>query len=263
MRQYDLFDYRLPKHGADYYAGRAVTILKEIRERFPKQFEKNFRAPSEVLTISGVRAFDTYYDFGKDETDADIQGIRELLKRFGIWVVDESAPFMGEDNPERSYSLLNLEALKNIPNQYSFVPGWKPFLPEKADRDQDFILWWNVWKNSAAGELGEDQDKWSFVQDGHVDWWIPHNLTFGMLLGYPGEAISSCLWSEVLGERYELIQSNIELSDKFDGAQPVYDFSPEIKDNPNVVKHQQLWSDILEQTYAQLGLLGQPQDNLK
>lgn len=256
MRKYNYFDYHLPEHDADYYASKAVAILRELKEKFPKQYEESFRCPSEVLTISGVRAFDTYYTLGSDISRELMVKIKQYFVSKGILLMNAAFPYAGENNEENIFSLLHLDAFENLQKSYSYIPGQTPFLHEYMTSDQDFYVWWSLWKDNVAMEIGQGRSKLEFDDSKDtLSWWTPHNITFGMLLGYPGEAISSCYWSDRLGEGYKLQQSNIKHMDKFDGAHIIYDFSPEVADNPNVVSHQQLWSGILDKTYAKLGLL--------
>ncbi len=60
---YEYLEYSLPEEDVESYISRAVKILKDINTLFP-EFYDSFRCPSEVLALSGARAFDTYYELG-------------------------------------------------------------------------------------------------------------------------------------------------------------------------------------------------------
>lgn len=244
MADYTVFDYQLPGESAEFYAAQAIAVLQELKAEFPDDFAKSFRCPSEVLTLSGARAFDTYYDLGADKDDAYKQRLRELLRKHGILLIDETMPAGGEDNPDNMFSIVNIEALQELPTTYLNLPFWQPFIAEAMQNDSDFMLWWLLWRHRVLLDGGEWQDGLLKTWMAH-DLGAAHDLTFGMLLGYPGEAIASQLFDTT----QESTKANIKYAAKYDGAQPVYSFSPDLADNPNIIRHQKLWSDILEIVY--------------
>ena len=272
MQRYDYFDYKLPDEPASYYAGRVIPILKDLRRNFPKQFKENFRCPSEVLTLSGVRAFDTYYDLGEGTDDQLRQDLATYLQSQDILLVEETFPFIGENNKEHRYSLVHVAALAEIPKHYGFVPEWQPLRVTKMAQPVDFYFWWMMWKERIGGK-GMQWAKHRMPKRWYDSWSAVHNITFGMLLGYPGEAICSCIISDEAHEagqevvydvgmtaaertQYEtqralfMTRANIAHADKYDGAQPVYDFEASLRDWLATRSHEKLWSDILSKVYA-------------
>jgi hypothetical protein len=272
--RYDYFKYHLPPEPAETYAKRAIAILQEIRKRWPK-FYLQLRAPSEVLTLSGVRAFDTYYDFGKTAPQKDIADLSAYLESHGILLVLETYPFIGEQNREHNYSLVHQSALADIPNRYGFVPEWQDLHFAGLHCPTDFFLWWLFWKDRIGGTYGRIKKMpaaWS------NNWSHIHDITFGMLLGYPGEAICSVIRAtnqktgsydvlfeyDMAPEEIQKYQANgtlvmhsadIAHVDKFDGAQPRYDYAAALQKNPHIRAHQTLWSGILTEVYRALGEL--------
>jgi hypothetical protein len=246
MKQsFDYFEYKLPDMTAEYYANKAIDVLKQIQSKFPDQFKRNFRSPSEVLTLSGVRAFDTYYDLGQNFDAESIQELKKLLGKHGILLILETMDFADETNKTNRYSLLNIQGFENIKKQYGNIPSWIPLHFDKLQRDVDFMTWWWAWQNNIAMEATRDNDK--LIQKWlKIDWYAPLNITFGMLLGYPGEAICSILWDDVSQNAI------VKKADKFNGAQPVYDYSKKLVKNKNIQNHTKLWSDILTLVYDDL-----------
>src|SRR5215469_15270158 len=105
-RNFNYFKYFLPEEPVQTYIDNAITILTEIKNQYP-QFYKYFICPSEVLTLSGVRAFDTYYELGKDAKPDDITGIKKLLKKHDILLLEETFEVCNEWNEEHRYSLVH------------------------------------------------------------------------------------------------------------------------------------------------------------
>jgi hypothetical protein len=271
--RYDYFKYSLPPESAELYAERALTILRGLRDRFPAFYEL-FRSPSEVLTLSGVRAFDTYYELGEDAQQADVDALADYLKTAGILLVDETFAVAGENNPEKRYSLIHMQALHEIPARYGYVPEWLDLNFADVKQPSDFFFWWLSWKErigSAAmsGRIKKMPDRWG------NSWRATHNITFGILLGYPGEAICSDVQCEedylsgieMVGDvgrsKAELDEAvangatittnaRIQHADKYAGAQPVYYYEASLKTNQHIVAHEKLWSDILTLVYAGL-----------
>lgn len=243
---YQFFSYSIPEAAAPVYSSQAVAVLKDIRQKFPELFD-TFKVPSEILTLSGVRAFDTYMELGKDISEHTIQGLKALLKKHGILLLLETFPVLGETNPENRYSLLHLNAYQDLPNRYGYIPGWRAINFAAFERDGDFYLWWLSWKTAIAIELEKHAHLPS--RDWIKDFWTSNDISFGMLLGYPGEAICS-----LVNQDKELVPANILLHDKFEGPVPVYDYAKKLAGDPHIVGHEKLWSDILMLTYKELGV---------
>jgi len=246
MADYDVFEYVLPGESAEVYATNALRILKDLKAEFPDTF-RNFAAPSEVLTLSGARAFDTYYELGPDKDEAYKQRLRELLMKHDVLFIDETLPVLGEKNEDNCYSIVHLDALKTIPQTYQNLPFWQSFDHTQMRQDSDFFLWWMAWRDG----MYTRSDNW---QNGLLNSWlagylpVAHDMTFGVLLGYPGEAIVGAIVDQTDGS-HKTTDAKIHHADKYDGAQPVYNFPAELAENPTIVAHQKLWSDILDAVY--------------
>ncbi|MDZ7786206.1 MAG: hypothetical protein U5L95_03735 [Candidatus Saccharibacteria bacterium] len=242
----DTFKYHLPQGSAKSYAAIAIRVLGELKKHFPEQYTKNFRAPSEVLTLSGVRSFDTYYDLGEEISEKEVAELQRLLLEHNVLLIEETFLVNQETNRERRYSLVHMEALHDIPAQYGFAPEWTA--PQLSNGNQsDFFLWWLLWQQH-LNTMNPDKTPVN-IQKWMRSSWFGHNMSFGMLLGYPGEAIASVLESEATNS-FELTAADIKHANEFDGAHPVYDYHPELADNRNILAHQELWSRILDEVYS-------------
>lgn len=250
MKKYREFDYSLPPKPAEYYANMAIEILTVLKRDFPAFYKHSFRCPSEVLTLSGVRAFDTYYSFGKKATDKELAALRKFLVKHKILVIEEDLAIAGELNTDHHYSLVNLSAINDIPNRYKAAPGWFKFSVKLMKSDNDFVRWWDMWTRRVGFMDGSDSELPLSIW--RRSWWAPHNITFGMLLGYPGEAIASVLYDDV-SRIHRNTEARILHAYAFDGAVPIYDYKKSLRKNANIVAHEKLWSDILDLVYKAMG----------
>lgn len=250
-RNYNYFAYTLPDEPTEAYINRALLVLRDIKDQF-SQFYEHFRCPSEVLTLSGVRAFDTYYELGKKASREEINGLKALLKNHGIMLLEEDFPFGDEASPDNRYSIVHIDALNDIPNRYRHLPepGWKQPDFTKLKSDLDFFLWWGNWQRNILLVRKLDTTCQTWLANTS---WMAHDMTFGILLGYPGEAICSALYQTEEDDRAgRVIGAKITSAHKFDGAHPVYDYLDDVKDSPVITDHQALWSAILEGVYLKL-----------
>jgi len=257
ISSYDLFEYSLPEGTADSYARNAIKVLQEIKQDFP-EFYDEFKFPSEVLTLSGVRAFDTYYALGNNADMSQVAELKKLLLKHDVVLILEKTPIFKEDGEEENrYSIIHKKAFEDIPNRYKNCFGWEFNGFDSFDKDSDFILWWQMWQRRIAlRALRKNSDdsvnkkniqvmKWM-----QKDWFTPHDISFGMLLGYPGPAIVSLVTPRRKEEK--LLDIEPQHYDKFDGAIPSYNISPVLKNDKTIQAHRQLWSDILDKVYSKV-----------
>lgn len=202
--------------------------------------------------MSGVRAFDTYYELGKEASRAEIEDLKALLKKYGTVLLEEDFPFGDEASADNRYSIVHISALNDIPNRYKHLPkpGWKQPDFTQLENDLDFFLWWENWQRSILLVKKLDMTCKDWLTNSS---WMAHTMTFGVLLGYPGEAICSALYeTEVDGKSGQVIEAKITHANKFDGAQPIYDYLKGVEDSPVLASHQALWSSILDGVYLEL-----------
>lgn len=248
----DYLLYQLPPYTAEHYAKNAIEILTELKNTFPELYTP-FLLPSEILTISGVRAFNTYYELGEEVDEKRVNQLKKFFQSKGILLIEDTFPVVYEQNKTRAYSLVHIESLYDLPNRYKKLSAndnplsWnKPDL-EHITHETDFWLWWFMWQFRIANNANDATvQKWRAQDGGYFQ-----NLTFGMLLGYPGVAICDNLDAvndESLAS--ELIHASISHSDT--GARPVYDYQSNNKNNSTILNHQALWSAILSSVYKSI-----------
>lgn len=237
----DVFHYTLPSDSPSKYAEQALAILKTIEAKHSK-FLPYMLASDVVLTLSGVRAFDTYLTFEK-LTETEIDSAISLLADNGLTLFSHWSEYSSSD--KNLYSLMHHAALKKIPEQYKLNAWIEPLQPFTFDR---MLSWAHIVETGIFQNIENDilPKEW---QNNH---WGAHNIRFGILLGYPGEAIASCCWEEILhapGDPLEATNATIAYHDAYDAAYPVYSFVKHLGSNEHIINHQLLWSEILTGVY--------------
>lgn len=233
---FTVFQYRLPAKTSSDYAKTAVSVLT----KFDIQILPYLLSSDTVLTLSGVRAFDTYITF----EGIDNSVVTELQKTFaqhGFTLESESSEY--EDTVDFFY-LVNHAAMQVLPAQYTFDGWFNPHPPYTVER-------MHMWTYHIERTL------FNLMADGKLPKeWLPyhlsaHHIRFGILLGYPGEAIACECWMDVLGEKQmpNALTAPLAYCDAYDAAWPAYDYTDDVKDNPHILAHQKLWSDILTEVY--------------
>ena len=237
---YNTFSYSLPQGLVTMYAQNALEILQAVGDLNTAALPLLLRADV-VLTLSGVRAFDVYMDDPNDFLTAkEVSRLTELLQSYGLHLESQRSEYSTKSDEKFSYYLVNTSALKRIPAQYKLKAWIEPKAPYSFDR---LMAWAYLVEKQiyAAIYSNELPNKWA------TDYWAPHNIRFGVLLGYPGEAIASLF--DQTSESAQLIESTIAYYDIYHAAHPIYVFNSELKANQNIIDHQRLWSDILVKVY--------------
>lgn len=241
-KDFDVLHYHSPADTPQVYADQALTVLKNLEQLNPRLLPY-FLAANTVLTLSGVRAFDTYLSFETlDETE--IQAALEFLESSGLTLFSHLSEY--DDSDKDTFSLVHHTALVQTSNQYRFDAWFPPHPPFNFDR----LL---AWTYSVEFKISQTIADNKLPKVWSNDSWAAHNIRFGILLGYPGEAIAGSCWAQAryLDDGNELPRSDAKIAhhDAYDAAWPVYNFLIEQKDTPNIVNHQKLWSDILTRVY--------------
>jgi hypothetical protein len=231
----------LPSGKADDYSANALQILNKIEKLNPRLL-RYFLKANTVLTLSGVRAFDTYLTYDDLDTN-EVQAVTELLANEGFTLYSNRSEYDGDD--VKSFSLIGHHALTKIPEQYQLEHWVSPIPPFTVDRITVWICVIESWINKSMRE-NVLPSEWADYKWPRIDIW------FGVLLGYPGEAIASACWNSSPSPTQKdpsIIWADIKYHDAYKATWPVYELMKDIKDNPNIVQHQKLWSDILTNVY--------------
>ncbi|HUC96650.1 MAG TPA: hypothetical protein VMR16_03240 [Candidatus Saccharimonadales bacterium] len=241
LQDFEVFKYKLPSGKADDYSASALKILNKI-ERLNPRLLKYFLKANTVLTLSGVRAFDTYLSYD-DLSENELQTVTELLSNNGFTLLSNRSEY--DSDEVKSFSLINHQALAKIPEQYKLEHWVAPNLPFTAERMTVWISEIESWLTKSMRDNVLPRE-WFDYRWPQIDIW------FGVLLGYPGEAIASACWNSSPSlevKNPSIIWADIKYHDAYHATWPVYELLKDIEENPNIVKHQKLWSDILAGVY--------------
>lgn len=230
-----------PPHGPAYYANQAIKILSNV-EQTDKAILAYLLDPSAVLAFAGLRAQSPYHAFADTVSAAQIDALDAVLFSHGIYRQSEITRY--EKHNFTSFSFWNYAAIREIPERYKAVEAaW--FNPEEK-------FSYNVdaeWIYATVFMLADLMKKDVFPKQWLNDWFAPHNLRFGMLLGYPGEAISAFLWQEAKGKglprNKEIV---IATGEPFYGTNVSFEAA---KPTQTVTNLTALWQETLQLVYRE------------
>ena len=199
-------------------------------------------APNTVLTLSGARAFadGVFWDDAKlgmlpqwqKEIDQSLTVLRSIVPM--QWTeakVQEVRP--GESFA--GYELITQEGLQYVLDQTSLLHNLtiEEFKNcHKLPEIQNMLL-----ANLRAQQQFTDVSKEDL-----------NHILFGVLVGYPDEAIMRSILPQQDGQEPQ-VAAKIRHADYYDCPQPVYDYPKSLASNAVIRKHEQLWSSILEEYY--------------
>jgi hypothetical protein len=240
---FDTFNYTPPPHPADYYAEQAVAVLQAI-EHVDRSLLPYVLPADIVLTLSGVRAHDTHIAFGAKTPEAAIRKLQNTLGGYSLTLFPNRSEYQEVNEDQTVYYLVHHVALNEIPELYH-LPCWiTPHTPFTLDR---WLSWSYIIESQiyAAIKKGQLPKAWANVNH------VAHHIRYGVLLGYPGEAIASFCWHYAkAGKRFiDMPEAEIEFATHYHAATPTYAYHASLAKDQNIRAHSALWSDILRLVY--------------
>lgn len=238
---FDELRFTLPQRNAAHYATLAIRILNDIQQT-DSAIMAYLLDPSAVLTFAGLRAQSPYHSFADTVSAAQINTLDAILHNHNIYRQSEITQY--EKHGFTSFSFWNYTAICEIPQRYKAMEKvW--FNPEKKFSygvDAEWIY-------ATVFMLANLMEKGTLPKQWLKDWFAPHNLRFGMLLGYPGEAISSFLWQEANDKRLPKSEDIV-----ISTGEPFYGTSVSfaiIKSTQSITDLVTLWKDTLQLVYSE------------
>jgi hypothetical protein len=146
---------------------------------------------SNILVLAGLRAVSPSLKLSPEMSGRRLQRFEQYLKSTNIYLLPENKD--DSNDSAVSYSLCSPKAIERLHDTYTLHTRDRRFLPTHFSPTVDgFTLWsYELERNLAMlMEGGTLPRTWLY------DWWAPHSVRNGMLLGYPGAAISSYVWAE-------------------------------------------------------------------
>lgn len=247
-KDFNELGYVLPEGTPKEYSDRAIAILKDLLDSDPST-AVYVMEPSAVLLFAGLRAQSPYHELGSNITEVKKQKLNLLLARYDIYTYYDR---MHYDNKNKNvFSLISKTGLEEVASRYRFF-NKKWILPYDYTSSTALLEWLNAIEYRVAGYMqsGDLPEEWL------RSYWNPSTLCFGVLLGYPGKAISSCLWDLINNSDDKPKITWIMISDgsPYYGAHVGFDVHAELAMDDQIESLKKLWADTLELVYKALPL---------
>lgn len=244
--KYHELNYTLPTVSAKDAAAKAVHILEDVAATDPACLFYLMQA-SNILALAGLRAQSPYNEFEPGFPAQKRELMATMLSQHGYKIMVEDFPY--KDTDRKIFSIMCVEAFLALPDQYKVLGSvWKP--PQAIGDFIDFCLWSSMVETSLASLMQKNELPSEWLRD----WWAPHHVRFGMLLGYPGPAISSGCWltADELGNgnHAKQVDSPVDFYNVYDGASLTYCYEETVQNELIIKTHQELWQTILDIVYT-------------
>lgn len=241
MRYFELQDAGPPKNDVASLVKIAAERLEAI-EKIDSELYVNALQSSALLCLADARAISPYHNFSRKLSREELLVLNKQLKLLGLAIFTEGGLPGVEPFDTTVFSYLNMEVLKGIPGRYKFLTDASYSVLEDGTNDLLTAVTFEAQNHQLAKLMSEDSLPKAWLKD----WWAPHNLRFGMQLGYPGSAISAFLWNESEG-REETTEIHIDDKNEFDGPWVAFGIAPgheQSADTQNIVN---VWTEIIRQ----------------
>jgi hypothetical protein len=239
----------LKYHSSPYtvtdHAAEADTILEACSKAFPVLLPYLLE-PSNLLTLGGLRGVSPYATFGKHDKLARSPELAAFLKRFGLRLILEEINY-GPKPDKPSYMLIHTGAFEALKDQYHAVQDWWAVKPKEYDH-LNYFEWYiyNMTDCQRMIETGKLPKQWI------AEWWAPHNVCFGMLLGYPGTAICSYVNSDMVYRTLGVVPDMAAVEFAYpenNGTVVSYDVQIADANSRQIESHRKRWQDFFDMVY--------------
>jgi hypothetical protein len=143
--------------------------------------------------------------------------------------------------------LVHTGAFEAIPELYHAAKDWWAAKPVEYDY-LNYIDWYTF--NMFECEMRMEKDK--LPAQWLANWWAPHHICFGMLLGYPGTAISSLVASDMvyktLGVPPDMVTVEFHYPDTA-GAVVTYEIQKSDAGSKQIEAHGKRWQAFFDMLY--------------
>lgn len=232
MKKYKELKFKLPSVSSRSMAEKAIDIIKATSTAVPAA-KKLLLEPSNILLLAGARAMSPYNGF-ESLSEIEIKNLEIALAEHSISIFNEIGPYDTVDFT--SFSLINQTEFKKLDQKYEILKN-KIKLPIGFDR-LELIEWFFITERKLADMVDRE-----ILPASWDKYWSPHNIRFGMLLGYPGVAISSSLWNIDMHEP----ETEILIAEDGDDFPSVSFFVTEtLAEEIDVLRVSSLWKSIIE-----------------
>ncbi len=201
--------------------------------------------PNAVLTLANARGFSDGVFYHADKTVLKLwqNEMRQLFtflkKQRGFIYVTEIIPNPG-NQWYVGYDFMNPDGLRATLPSYTFFDASKL---EKIVQHDSLV--------TMTEDLMHQLSQSPMLMNSYSDY--VEDITSGVILGYPEKAILGSVnrFNQPTDEFPEqLMQANIRGADYYQCPQPIYDYPRKLVNDPDIKKHEALWSDILQTYYT-------------
>jgi hypothetical protein len=227
-----------PKEAPEFYATRALERLRAFELLDPRLLAYML-APSNVLALAGLRSFSPYND--AFNFDVDIREFEKVLASYGLLWLNENPN--EHSSYMTSYALVNFDVADQLNIMYPLdVIEIVGKVPERS-------LWgYYGWLGGFDIALARTIESNILPKRWLKDWWSPHNIRFGMLLGYPGAALSAFVESESADDGKDLAEVIISRG-KFNSSDVGFVIHKTLRQREDITSMITTWQSTLAAVY--------------
>jgi hypothetical protein len=143
--------------------------------------------------------------------------------------------------------LIHTGAFEALKDHYRAVQDWWAVKPREYDH-LNYFEWYiyNMTDCQRTIETNKLPQQWL------AEWWAPHTVCFGMLLGYPGAAICSYAASDMvyrtLGVAPDMVSVEFHCPEN-GGAEVTYYVQLSDANSKQIESHRKRWQDFFDMVY--------------
>lgn len=225
---------------------RAVKIFSSISGQLGPQYLAYLTLPNVVLTMCGARAYCDGIFWQNDNENLlkkwhkELSTLMEAVKGQGVTLWSDTAIEQAVVSGKKyaGFELITRDGLRYAIAHTDLLGSIRPedIEAEELSTSMTELLTTDLRKQSAL----KDYPKESL-----------HDIAFGILLGYPDEAISESVlrWGDDDPFAEPLIDADIRGANYYVCPQPVYLYPRRLVANSAIVAHEKLWSGLLKGYY--------------
>jgi len=237
--------YVAPPVTAKKAAALAIRRI-EIARRLDVGYLVYLLQHSTILMLSGLRAQSPYMSFSPDMGGQRMTRFKHYLKSQGVLLLANEPH--EENIPTASHFMVMPKTIEHLPEFYGFLHFERPYERQLLEQN---ILGFVTWSSVIEAKFASMMESGALPKEWLHDWWAPHNLRFGMLLGYPGVAISSALWAQskprMHGKDSKSVHFQMYEPDEMHGAEVGYYVSKDSGQSPEIAEHHTLWNSVIKE----------------
>ncbi|HSX42819.1 MAG TPA: hypothetical protein VLF59_01910 [Candidatus Saccharimonadales bacterium] len=241
----DSLQYQQSPYTVTDHAAEADAILEACGKKFP-QLVPFLLEPSNLLALGGLRGVSPYANFGVHDKLAGSEEFQTLLRRYGIRLIREERHY-GKKTKEVVYMVVHTGAFEAVPDLYPAVKSWWEPKPHEYSY-LHYLDWYTYNLAGCENELENNRLPSGWL----AEWWTPHNICFGMLLGYPGVAICSLAAADMANRRLGVPPEMGSANFKYPankGAALGYDLQMADSGSRQIAAHQKRWQSFFDMLY--------------